>query len=177
MIIQSYYTNRNRRNTFQGRLEYQRAMEHAAAGAEVEVLVEGVYNSPKHKALPWADAGDVIRVATGPYLQALLADGLVKLTTDTAPAQQQTAEPSPVSVGAGTSPAEEAPVLAEAQESYEFLLGAGLGDRLARAVYDAGFTSKLAIQQSVLAAGLEGLTAVKGIGPQTAQNLADWANQ
>lgn len=172
MLISSYY-NRNRRNSFQGRLEYQRAMEHAAAGAEVTVLVAGKYNSPKHKALPWAEVGEVIRIATGPYLESLIADGRVALVgSETPDAPAQSAEPSPVS-----EPVEVvAPVVAEEQGDHAFLLEAGLTERQARLVYEAGFTSVLAIQQSVAAAGLEGLTAIKGIGAQTAQNLADWAN-
>ena len=45
----------------------------------VQVLVAGVYNGPGHRSLPWAEAGTVIEVATGPYGDALVREGLVAL--------------------------------------------------------------------------------------------------
>lgn len=45
----------------------------------VRVLVAGVYNGPGHRSLPWAEAGAVIDVATGPYGDALIQQGLVAL--------------------------------------------------------------------------------------------------
>ncbi|MCI0726426.1 MAG: helix-hairpin-helix domain-containing protein [Chloroflexi bacterium] len=44
---------------------------------KVRILKAGIYNGPGHKALPWAEEGDVITVATALYANSLMADGLV----------------------------------------------------------------------------------------------------
>lgn len=170
MIIQSHY-NRNRRMSFHGRVEYEKAMEAAAAGAEVEVLVAGRYNGPNHKALPYVEKGEIICIATGAYLASLLADGRVRLADDLLPVTE-IAPPTDTS-----SPQETPNSPADLPGDHTFLLEAGLTERQARAVYDAGFTSALAIQQSEAAAGIDGLVSIKGIGEQTARLLIDWANR
>lgn len=43
----------------------------------VRVLEAGIYNGPGHRALPAANVGDVIEVASGPYAELLLAQGAV----------------------------------------------------------------------------------------------------
>ncbi len=43
----------------------------------VKVLVAGVYNGPRHKALPPAKVGDIITVAAGAYADSLIEDGFV----------------------------------------------------------------------------------------------------
>lgn len=49
----------------------------------VKVLRAGVFNGPgrpgetRHRALPWANEGEVVEVADGPYAESLLADGWV----------------------------------------------------------------------------------------------------
>jgi hypothetical protein len=176
MLVQSYY-NRNRgRVPLQDRVELQKVTDAAVAGIEVEVLVAGIYNGPGHKALPRAEAGDLIRVAGGPYLEGLIASNRLRLPGQAVEPVAPELTFGTATAGSGeTSPlfdAESAPV-----DDYAFLLDAGLTERQAKLVFGAGFTSKLAIQQSVAAAGLEGLTSIKGIGQQTAQQVADWANQ
>ena len=54
-----------------------------AVGVGVEVLViqPGIYNGPNNKAQPFADTGDAILVASGPYLQDLIKLDLVCLNT------------------------------------------------------------------------------------------------
>jgi hypothetical protein len=174
MLVQSYY-NRNRgRVPLQDRVELQKTTDAAVAGIEVEVLVAGIYNGPGHKALPRAEAGDLIRVAGGPYLEGLIAINRLRLPGQAIEPVEPELTFGTATVGSGeTSPLfdAESPLV-----EYAFLLDAGLTERQAKLVFGAGFTSKLAIQQSVAAAGLEGLVAIKGIGQQTAQQVADWAN-
>ena len=183
MLVQSYY-NRNRgRVPLQDRVELQKVTDAAAAGIEVEVLVEGIYNGPGHKAMPRASAGDLIRIAGGPYLEGLVAAGRVRLPgqidTPTPPTPGLTpARPIETPTLAPTQSGETSPLIEMAEGGgYEFLLDAGLTERQAKLVFGAGFVNRAAIQQSVAAAGLEGLIAIKGIGQQTAQQVADWANQ
>jgi hypothetical protein len=45
----------------------------------VVVLMAGVYNGARHKALPPAAENDVIEVAGGPYAESLIRDGFVRL--------------------------------------------------------------------------------------------------
>ena len=175
MLVQSYY-NRNRgRVPLQDRVELQKVTDATLAGIEVEVLVAGIYNGPGHKALPRAEAGDLIRVAGGPYLEGLLAGNRLRL-----PEQATDLVAPELTFGTATAGSGEVSPLFDAESptvDYAFLLDAGLTERQAKLVFGAGFTSKMAIQQSVAAAGLEGLTSIKGIGQQTAQQVADWANQ
>ena len=44
---------------------------------KVKVLIDGIYNSPRHKARR-ARQGDIIEVAGGPYGRSLVADNLVQ---------------------------------------------------------------------------------------------------
>lgn len=173
MLVQSYYNRNRARVPLQDRVELQKAEDAAAAGIEVEVLVAGIYNGPSHKALPRADVGDLIRVAGGPYLEGLIAIGRLRL-----PGQAEEPAAPELTFGTATNTGDLSPLFeVEAPVSgHAFLLDAGLTDRQAKLIFEAGFTSKLAIQQSVAAAGLEGLVAIKGIGQQTAQQVADWAN-
>ncbi|MBK8188961.1 MAG: hypothetical protein IPK79_00740 [Vampirovibrionales bacterium] len=176
MLVQSYYNRNRARVPLQDRVELQKATDAAAAGIEVEVLTAGIYNGPSHKALPRAEVGDLIRVAGGPYLEGLVASGRLRL-----PGQADEEPVAPVlTFGTATSNTGDLSPLFEAEapaSGHAFLLAAGLTERQAKLIFEAGFTSKLAIQQSVAAAGLEGLVAIKGIGQQTAQQVADWANE
>ena len=48
---------------------------------KVKVLIDGIYNSPRHKARR-ARQGDIIEVAGGPYGRSLVADNLVQPLND-----------------------------------------------------------------------------------------------
>lgn len=175
MLVQSYYNRNRARVPLQDRVELQKATDAAAAGIEVEVLVAGIYNGPEHKALPRAEVGDLIRVAGGPYLDGLLAIQRLRL-----PGQAEEAIAPKLTFGVATAQSGDLSPLFVPEapaNDHTFLLQAGLTERQAKLIFEAGFTSKLAIQQSVAAAGLEGLVAIKGIGQQTAQQVADWANE
>jgi hypothetical protein len=48
----------------------------------VTVIVPGVYNDPNHRNHPFAEAGEVIEVASGGYADSLIADGFVSLAAN-----------------------------------------------------------------------------------------------
>jgi hypothetical protein len=48
----------------------------------VTVIVPGVYNDPNHRNHPFAEAGEVIQVASGGYADSLIADGFVSLANN-----------------------------------------------------------------------------------------------
>ncbi len=43
----------------------------------VEVLKGGVYNGSDHRALPFSDTGERIKIPAGPYAESLIADRFV----------------------------------------------------------------------------------------------------
>jgi len=59
----------------------------------VRVIVPGVYNGRGHRALPHAEAGDLIEVAGGGYAASLMADGYV--TDELTPAAPPTPDELP----------------------------------------------------------------------------------
>jgi hypothetical protein len=133
----------------------------APNGTQVRVLVAGIYNGVGHKALPKAAVGDIITVASGGYTQDLIACNLV---TDalTEPEVRAVDDP-PAEFGLG------------ALEPWTFLEGAGLSGQLAQALYQAGFIDKATILKIFTDGGVDPFTAVKGVGPKTAERLIKWA--
>lgn len=142
------------------------------AGIEVVVVVESIYNGVNHKSLGLCKPGQVITVASGPYGQSLLNDGLVKRVEDIL-------ETLVNAVSAiGTTPAPDVPIADELQAeengAWELLLESGITERQAKLIVAAGFASQEAIAKSLKDYGTSQLTEVNGVGINTALKLAKW---
>lgn len=129
-------------------------------GEEVIILVAGRYNGPDHKSLGYLEEGSVVRIATGPYLEYNITHDLVRLTSSAMPAEVV---------------APQAIVVEQPATSYTDLMAAGLTERQAKALYEAGFTGPVAIKRSFGVFGLNEIAAVKGISEAKARDLLKWA--
>jgi hypothetical protein len=168
---------------------------------QVRVLVANVYNGINHKALPKAQVGDIITVASGAYVQDLIACALVEPYADpAAPTEEQivagaekllnfleqgqfTVSPAPEEVKVTVKPldAQDAQNIAKLDATlkqgfaWDFMEAAGLNNQQAQALYTAGFTSVAVILDRFTAEGLAPFTTIKGIGKKTVERLVGWA--
>lgn len=131
------------------------------AGTEVVVRVAGVYNNSRNKALPSAAVGDIIEVASGPYLADLVRWGMVALLEE--------AEPEAAPAAQGESE-DAAPV-----DPLALWESAGVSGNVALALVEAGIKTKADLLAYCQTHGVATLAKVKGLTLRRAQTLAEWA--
>lgn len=160
-------------------------------GVEVEVLLEAAYNGPNHKSLGVCLVGSTIRIAGGSYADWLIDQGYVRRVVS-APAvhsspqdvlAKRTETGNPLAVPTRTVVAEDGndatpPKFEELNaDGWQVLLDAGISATQAKAVWDAGFTSKDQIALSFDQYGCAKLIDVPQIGLNSAQKLVRWAGR
>lgn len=131
------------------------------AGTEVLVLVDGIYNDPRNKALPTAVEGDLITVAGGPYLADLVKLGLVAVPD---------APEAPVAPDDDVTPED-----AAAADPWALWESAGVSGNVAKALVEAKLYSKADLLAYCQEHGVETLAKIKGLTLRRAQTLAEWA--
>lgn len=127
-------------------------------GVEVEVIVDGKYNGPDHRAQT-AEVGDVIFVAGGMYAESLIEDGYVKLPTPEAPSIEDEEEEPPVA-----DPLDVAAAVAELASV------SGIGKVTAKKLVDAGITSIQKLNEADTAVVAEAASV-------TLEKAGAWQNQ
>lgn len=156
-------------------------------GMTVIVLKPGIYNDENHKANDFADVGDVITVASGPYFSALVEEGKVSVYDSASflgvedEVEGGVGEGEEIDLGAeqGVTLEEiEAETSSRHAPRWEDLKAAGITDQAAMSLYKAGIRNQKDVKIIMAQPqGEENLLALKSVGAKTVESLFAWAEE
>jgi hypothetical protein len=172
---------RDRRQNFMDTVRREQQVATVKTGVLVVVLKAAKYNGPNHKTLGHKEPGDVISIPVD-ALDFLVAEGFVQPYSETEPPMPDLGalSPSPDTVTDGLEKLIDtlAPPTPEPSsldpDGWKVFKQAGLTDRQAQALYDAGLSSKEDLADLLEVEGEEKLNAVNGITDAAVRKLVAW---